>query len=167
MMSRHFSSMHLGAAMLALATTVHEREPATGLSEEDEAHIFDGARRIAKITGHTFDEAERSIRLSLAREFQRDPLTSVPKYVEQMVSVLTLVSEPADAPAKHHQRDRSVYAREPRNAYERALLVRWPHALDNRRRASNSAEFSVVAHGLGATDEEIREMIAAINGRKP
>lgn len=164
MSSRHFSLIHVGAAMLALATTAHEREPATGLSEEEEATIFDGARRIAKVTGHTFDESERSIRMSLAREFQRDPLTSVPKYVAQMIQILTLVSEPAEAPAPT---ERTVCARAPRNAYEAALLKRWPHALDNRRRASNSAEFSVVAHGLGATDEEIRAMIAAINGRKP
>lgn len=163
MSNRNFSMTHMASAMLALATTVHEREPASGLSEEDEATIFDGARRIAKITGHTFDEAERSIRMSLGREFERDPLTNVAKYVEQMVKALTLVSEPAEAPAP----ERTVCARAPRNAYERALLERWPHALDNRRRASNSAEFSVVAHDLGATDEEIREMIAIISGRKP
>lgn len=161
MKNRHFSSIHVGAAMLALATTTHEREPATGLSEEDEATIFDGARRIAAVTGHTFGEAERSIRMSLGREFERDPKTNVATYVAQMVDVLTLVSEPTEATAPWW----TVCARMPRNAYERALLERWPHALDNRRRASNSAEFSVVAHGLGATDEEIREMIATINGR--
>ncbi len=160
MTRRHFSSMHLGAAMLALATTTHEREPATGLSEEDEAHIFDGARRIAKITGHTFDEAERSIRMSLAREFQRDPLTSMPKFIEQMVSILTLVSEPSSAPAATEQ---TAYTREPRNAYERALIASWPNALDRRTYVSNSAEFSILAHKLGADDTWIAETIATIN----
>lgn len=173
-MTRHqFSKTHLSAAMLALHATSGLTAKGDGpppLPDDQEVLILDAARQINANMRCGFAQAEASIRAVLKGEQDRlhpQPV-DVAKFVSEALEGMLRMYPPRPMVSPSPRRlNRGRYRgeRRPITSYEHALVDRWPNALDGGRRAQNSGEFSILASKLGATDEEIVAMVAAINAR--
>lgn len=171
-MTRHqFSKAHLSAAMLALHATKGspEADDLILLTAEQEATIADATARLARATGLSVTFLDAEVRGLLKEKAARDSLHGID--MAEVVRLVTAAASPPRPPvarfASFPKKTRSRYRgeRHPITSYEHVLVARWPTALDGGDRATNSAEFSVVASKLGATDEEILAMIATVNAR--
>lgn len=162
------------AAMIALsasATSPTPAAPAAPPDPMDDPEIRAAIEAIAMASGgFSVERVANAVRSILAEqegadlERLRADLNTLP----DLLARLTERCATAETPARSTPPRRSTGPRSyPRTPYEVALLARWPDALDGRRRARNSAEFSVVASHLGASEAEILAMIATIHRRSP
>jgi hypothetical protein len=159
-------------ATIALSASATSPAPAAPPDPMDDPEIRAVIEGIARASGGQFsvERVVDAVRSILAEQGEADlerpraDLDTLPDLLARLTErhAAATIETPARSTTSRRTTGPKSY---PRTPYEVALLARWPEALNGRRRARNSAEFSVVASHLGASESEILTMIATIHRR--